>query len=41
MNHLRFDLIGTGWEAGDWIRLAQDKDQWRDFENTVIKLRVL
>jgi hypothetical protein len=34
---------GLGRLAGgvDWIRLAQDRDQWRAVVNTVMKLRVL
>jgi len=27
-------------EGVDWIHLAQDKDQWRDLENTVMNIRV-
>jgi len=26
-DNIRVDLIGTGWEDVDWIRLAQDRDQ--------------
>jgi hypothetical protein len=29
-----------GWEGVDWIHLAQDTDQWRDFVNTVMDFRV-
>jgi hypothetical protein len=29
-----------GWEGADWIHLAQDKDHWRVFVNTVMNLRV-
>jgi hypothetical protein len=25
------------WEVVDWIRLAQDRDQWRTLVNTVMK----
>jgi hypothetical protein len=28
------------WEDVDWVPLAQDRDQWRDLVNTVMKLRV-
>jgi hypothetical protein len=24
----------------DWIYLAQDSDQWRDFRNTIMALRI-
>jgi hypothetical protein len=34
------DLREKGWDGGDWINLAQDRDQWRTLENTVINLRV-
>jgi hypothetical protein len=30
----------TGWDVVDWINLADDKDQWRALENTVIYLYV-
>jgi hypothetical protein len=28
-----------GWDGMDWIDLAQDRDQWRVFVNTVKSLR--
>jgi hypothetical protein len=36
-------LKGFGWEALrylNWIRLAQDRVQWRAFVNTTMNLRV-
>jgi hypothetical protein len=29
------DLREIGWDGMDWIEVAQDRDQWRAFENTV------
>jgi hypothetical protein len=29
------DLREIGWDGTDWNDLAQDRDQWRDLENTV------
>jgi len=37
-NNVRTDIREIGWEAVDW---AQDRDQWRAFENTVMKVLVL
>jgi hypothetical protein len=34
------DLTEIGWNGMDWIDLAQDRDQWRALESTVMKLRV-
>jgi hypothetical protein len=34
------DLWERGWKGVDWINLAQDKDQWRDLVNTVMKFPV-
>jgi hypothetical protein len=34
------DIRGIGWDGLDWINLAQDVDQWRALENTIINLRV-
>jgi hypothetical protein len=33
------ELREIEWGGVDWIDLAQDKDQWRDLMNTVMKLR--
>jgi hypothetical protein len=34
------DLREIRLEVVDWMHLVQDRDQWRDHMNTVIKLRV-
>jgi hypothetical protein len=34
------DLREIGWDGMDWIDLAQDRDQWRAYVNTVMNLRV-
>jgi hypothetical protein len=38
---IRMDLRGIGCGSVDWIRLAQDRDRWRDLVNTVMNIRVL
>jgi hypothetical protein len=35
------DLREIGWGSVDLMQLAQDRDQWRAFVNTVMNLRVL
>jgi hypothetical protein len=34
------DLREIGWDGGDWIDLAQDRDQWRALVRAVMNLRV-
>jgi hypothetical protein len=38
--NIRVDLRVLEWGGMDWNDLAQDGDQWRALENTVINLRV-
>jgi hypothetical protein len=33
------DLRESGWRGVDWIRLAQDRDQWRGVVNRVTNLQ--
>jgi hypothetical protein len=34
------NLLEIGWEDVDWMHLAQDRDQWLAFVNTVMNLQV-
>jgi hypothetical protein len=38
--NIKMDLREIGVDATNWIRLAQDRVQWRVFVNTVMNLRV-
>jgi hypothetical protein len=38
-DNIRMDLIQIGWGGMDWIDLAQDRDQWKAFVNTVMNLQ--
>jgi hypothetical protein len=38
---IRMDLREIGWGCVDWIRLAQDRDQWRAVMSAMMELRVL
>jgi hypothetical protein len=40
VDNIKMDLREIGWKYMDWIDLAQDRDQWRAFVNTVMNLRV-
>jgi hypothetical protein len=40
-NNIKVDLREIGIEGANWIRLAQDRVQWRAFVNTVMNLWVL
>ena len=34
------DFTESGWESGDWIYLAQDRDKCRAVVNPVMNIRV-
>jgi hypothetical protein len=40
MDNTKMGYREIGWSGMDWIDLAQDRDQWRAFVNTVMILRV-
>ena len=37
---VKIDLKEEGCDTGDWIVLAEDRDQWRAYVREVMKLRV-
>jgi hypothetical protein len=39
-DNINMDLREIGIDGANWIRLAQDRVQWRAFVNTVMNLRV-
>jgi hypothetical protein len=39
-DNIKMDLKEIGIDGANWIRLAQDRVQWRAFMNTVMNLRV-
>jgi hypothetical protein len=39
-DNIKMDVREIGWDAMDWIDLAQDRDKWRAPVNTVMKIRV-
>jgi hypothetical protein len=40
VDNIKMNLRKIGWGDTDCIDLAQDRDQWRAFVNTVMNLRV-
>jgi hypothetical protein len=38
--NIRMYLMEIGWEGGDWMHLAQDRDQWRAAVHMVMNLLV-
>jgi hypothetical protein len=39
-DNIKMDLREVGWEAVDWIDLAQDRDRWRALVYAMMNLRV-
>jgi hypothetical protein len=39
-DNIKMDLWETGIDGANWIRLAQERVQWRNFVNTVMNLWV-
>jgi hypothetical protein len=39
-DNIKIDLREIGIDGANWIRLAQDRVQWRAFVNTVMNLQV-
>jgi hypothetical protein len=40
MNNIKMDLREIGFNAMDWINLAEDRDQWRTLLNRVMNLLI-
>jgi hypothetical protein len=40
VDNIRIDLEEVGWDDVDWIGLANDRNRWRAFVNSVLNLRV-
>jgi hypothetical protein len=39
-SRLKTDLTESRWDDMDWLNLAQDRDHWMAFVNSVMNLRV-
>jgi hypothetical protein len=40
VDNIKIDLREIGWDGGDWIDLAQNRDHWRALVKAVMNLRV-
>jgi hypothetical protein len=40
LDNIRTDLVEVEWGGVDWIGLAEDRDRWRTFANSVLNLRI-
>jgi hypothetical protein len=41
VDNIKMDLGEIGWDGMEWIKLAQDKDEWRALVNTMLYLGFL
>jgi hypothetical protein len=39
-DNIKISLKKIGYEGVDWINMAQDRDMWRAFVSTAMKIRV-
>ena len=39
-DNIKMDLREVGCDAGDWIALSEDRDQWRAYVGAVMNFRV-
>jgi len=39
-DNIKMEVRELEWKGVDWVRLAQDREQWRDEVNMVMNLRV-
>ena len=39
-DNIKMDFREMGCDPRDWIHLAEDRDQWRDYVRAVMNLRV-
>ena len=39
--HIKMDMREVGYDPGDWIALAEDRDQWRAYVRAVMNLGFL
>jgi hypothetical protein len=37
---IKIDLREIGWDSMEWIDVAQDRDHWRAFMNTIMNFQV-
>jgi hypothetical protein len=40
VDNIKMDFREIGWDSVDWIKLSQDRDQWRALVNMVMNLQV-